>query len=277
VDSPRRAYGILKNVWDWFWKDVRHLGSGWAWFFLRELVLNRLHRGTKQPKPVRELRLAGYAHPIFYRSRSSDPKVIRHVLLYEEYAACADLPNVRLVLDCGANIGCAALYFLNRFADARIVVVEPDEANLQLCRRNLEPYGDRVRYYHAAVWSSATPLRIERGPRGEIDEWALRVAPAENGRDADVQGVDLMTLIREAGCDRIDLLKIDIEGAEAELFGHGAEAWLGRTDNLVVELHGAESERAFESAMRSYSFTRVDAGEYILCKGIAPAVTTPVP
>jgi len=43
--------------------------------------------------------------------------------------------------------------------------------------------------------------------------------------------------MRRCGLERIDLLKVDIEGAEAELLGETAEQWIGRVGCIVIELH----------------------------------------
>lgn len=196
--------------------------------------------------------------------------VMRSVLLHEEYSACAALDGVRTVIDCGGNIGCAALYFLKTFPCARVCVIEPDEGNLAICRLNLDPYGGRVRIVAGAVWPVPAQLRVERtDPTGPPLEWAYAVREAMRGESADVQGIDLESIRREVGADEIDLLKIDIEGGETALLSHElARQWLDRTRNLVIELHGPASERAFDEAMAAYDARLIPTGEYVLCAGL---------
>ena len=70
------------------------------------------------------------------------------------------LKSVSFILDLGANVGFASAYFLNCFPESRILAVEPDEGNVEMCRTNLEPYGERAQVLHGAVWSHNTRLSL---------------------------------------------------------------------------------------------------------------------
>ena len=52
-----------------------------------------------------------------------------------------------------------------------------------------------------------------------------------------IRCVSVSGVMRQMGWDRIDLLKMDIEGAEREVFGPGAQEWIHKVGVLVVELH----------------------------------------
>jgi len=56
------------------------------------------------------------------------------------------------------------------------------------------------------------------------------------------------------GKDRIDILKMDIEGAEADVLGKSADIWLNRVDLLIIELHGPEIEVAVMETLRRNRF-----------------------
>lgn len=195
------------------------------------------------------VKLAGFRHPLYFRDRSSDPLVIHQVFALREYEAVAAEPDVRYILDLGANIGCASFFFLHRYPEARAVVVEPDAGNMAVCRRNLAPFGDRVRYVQAGVWSSSAPMVVERGTFRDGAEWSFQVRPAKADETPDFHAKTVGDLIAEAGFPRVDLLKMDIEAAEAEVFRHGAVAWLPRVRTLVVELHGPHCEEAVAAAL----------------------------
>lgn len=195
------------------------------------------------------VKLAGYRHPLYFRDRSSDPLVIHQVFALREYDAVAAEPDVRYILDLGANIGCATFFFLHRYPEARAVVVEPDAGNMAVCRRNLAPFGDRVRYVQAGVWSSSDPMMVERGTYRDGAEWSIQVRPVKDGEKPDFYAKTVGDLIAEAGFPRVDLLKMDIEAAEAEVFRVGAEQWLSMVRTLVVELHGPHCEAAVAAAL----------------------------
>src|SRR5262245_62031962 len=46
----------------------------------------------------------------------------------------------RVIVDCGAHIGCTTVYFANRFPGATIYALEPEESNFELLKRNVAPY-----------------------------------------------------------------------------------------------------------------------------------------
>ncbi len=77
--------------------------------------------------------------------------------------------------------------------------------------------------------------------------------------------LDISSLISGSGHDRISILKIDIEGAEAVLFRENYELWLGFVDHIVIELHddsafGSASD-LFNNAISGYDFSISRFGE----------------
>jgi hypothetical protein len=88
----------------------------------------------------------------------------------------------------------------------------------------------RVDVVEAAAWPRPARLTLVDPGKGF---WGMRVTEDAAG---EVAAVTIPELLDRAGADRIDILKIDIEGAEAELFSENT-AWLGRVGVLVLELH----------------------------------------
>lgn len=171
-------------------------------------------------------------HPLEFRRDTSDLSVYRQVFLGLEYACVPDAAP-EFILDCGANVGYAAAYFLTRFPRAELIAVEPDPGNFKVLSRNLAPYGRRARAIHGAVWSHATRLSMAAPNYRDGEEWARQVC--EGGDE--VAAYSVADLLRVAGWDHADLLKMDIEGAEAVVFGSGTETWINRVGTMVVELH----------------------------------------
>jgi FkbM family methyltransferase len=136
------------------------------------------------------------------------------------------------ILDCGANIGLATLWFKRRFADARITAFEADPAVAALLRRNLEV--NRVRQVdvvEAAVWSSAGTVAFhsEGADSGAIDALSGGVP----GPRIQVPAVRLRDWV---SAERIDLVKLDIEGAELEVLSDCAGV-LRQVRALHLEVH----------------------------------------
>ncbi|MBV9296855.1 MAG: FkbM family methyltransferase, partial [Acidobacteriaceae bacterium] len=122
------------------------------------------------------LRVPGYSTPIVIRGgNGSDGLVFYQIFVRRDYDVVADLADPELIIDGGANIGLASLYFLNKYPNVRIIAVEPDSANLEICRQNLRPFTDRVSLVEGALWSKCGRLALERQ---ELD-WCTRVGLPE--------------------------------------------------------------------------------------------------
>ena len=169
------------------------------------------------------------------RLKTSDAAAFWQVFLETEYA----LPlarKPRTILDAGANVGFASAYFANLYPDARILALEPEESNFKLLRRNVAPYPNVVPI-QAALWSyNGTLDLLDPG----VGHWGFR---AHEGTDSStslsmgkVQARTVDDVMAEYACDSIDLLKIDIEGGEREVFAD-ASKWIDKVGVLVAELH----------------------------------------
>jgi FkbM family methyltransferase len=142
--------------------------------------------------------------------------------------------DAREIWDLGTNIGLAMAQLALRYPNARVAGIEMDARNLELCRRNVAPYGDRCEVLHAAVWSSDGEVSYSAD---DADSLAYHVdAGATNGGGTTVRSLSLNTLLAERGVDRVDYIKIDVEGAERELFRENTE-WAPAVRALKVEVH----------------------------------------
>jgi FkbM family methyltransferase len=209
------------------------------------------------------LTLPGYAHPIFLRSGTSDIPTFEQVFVSQEYDFRYPNASPRLIIDAGANVGLATVFFAQRFPTARVLAVEPDRSNYELLVRNTQPY-PRVTPIRAALWPESVPLRIENP---NDSHWAFRVSEARAIDPSEVRGVTLSELMAQAGTSMIDILKLDIEGAEKELFESKFEPWLDKVSVIVVELHDwlrAGCSTAFYRAMTRLRFSQFMCGEHIV-------------
>ena len=68
----------------------------------------------------------------------------------------------------------------------------------------------------------------------------------------------------------IDILKIDIEGAEVALFGPHAGSWLKSVRNFCVEMHSQEALDNVEECLRSFNFEYIQCGEYNVYLNLSP-------
>ncbi len=198
---------------------------------------------------VGKLRVKQVSHPIFFRYNSSDLDVFFQIFVINEYKPLTKLKNVKLILDCGANVGYSTVYFLSQFPDAHVIAIEPDKRNYELLKRNVSPYGSRVSTLCAAIWSYSTNLKVCPGQFANGCEWATVVRECEPNEEADINAYDIESILRLHHYAKIDILKIDIEGSESIVFSNNYENWINRVRVFAIELHGEACRDAFHTAL----------------------------
>lgn len=210
-----------------------------------------------------KLRSKNLTGAVYARPKSSDLAVFYQIFVFDEYRCMAGLREPRLIVDLGANVGYSSAYFLSRFKDCRVIAIEPDPDNFRQLQKNVRPYSDRITTIQAAIWPTAERLDMHHPGIGA--EWGVKVAPSNDGT---VDAVTMPQILGLAGRDRISLLKIDIEGAEIELFKSDT-SWLDAVDNLVIELHGEEAEQIFFSKIDKSRFTISRCDELTVCSTLS--------
>ena len=186
---------------------------------------------------------------IYLRTYTGDIRMFYEVFWERAYwlpSAILVMPIV--IVDAGANIGMAALYFSIIYPQARIYCIEPDAHNFKLLRENLAPEGERCVLIEAALYDrdgEVGLIRERMAYNSKVDEGADRrvVVPA----------VTMEVLLDRFQLSRIDLLKIDIEGAEDKLFS-APTAWLEKVNTILIEVHSEEAIGPIRSRMMENGF-----------------------
>jgi FkbM family methyltransferase len=251
------------GTYDWVKSVGWRAAVTWTVFRIRKRL------GFRQPAELK-IKPRWAKHPVVVRlGGSSDLSVFFQIFIFEEYACMRDIPSPGLIVDLGANVGYASAYFLNYFPNARIVSVEPDPSNFEQCRSNLAPYGDRAQVVLGAAWSKRSRLVLSRGTFGDGLDWAIQVHESEGKEDmATVDAWDVPSLMQLAGGDSIDLLKVDIEGSETEIFDSGSLSWLPKIRNICIELHGPDCEKVFFDALQDFDYDLARSGELTITRNL---------
>ncbi|MCS6935720.1 MAG: FkbM family methyltransferase [Chitinophagales bacterium] len=202
-----------------------------------------------------------YPHPVFLRPGTSDVYAFEHVFAHRCYHTPQVNPqNVSVVIDGGANAGYSAVYFAVQYPKARVISIEPSDANCQLIRLNIQGYPN-IELVHSALWKSDTYLKITNH---DVSYWAFTVSETIADDPAGFRAVSLKHIIDKYNIKSIDVLKLDIEGSELELFDADPHEWLRITRVLIVELHERLKpgcEAAFLNAIGRYAHSRTRSGE----------------
>ncbi|HYW51079.1 MAG TPA: FkbM family methyltransferase [Gemmatimonadaceae bacterium] len=244
-----------------YWTGVRNLGAFGAGSYLYRQATLRLG----QSKTMFALRSRYACAPLWCRPDSSDVDVFKQIFCHREYRCLDAVRHAELIVDCGANVGFASAYLLTRFPGASVIAIEPDAANYAVLQRNLQPYGSRATTVQSGVWSEPCGLVMSGEKFGDGREWSCTVRRARADEKPTMIAIDLGALLRASGRGRISVLKVDIEGAEVEVFRVGRCDWLSHVDNIVIELHGPEAERIFRAAIHGRGFHTFQCDELTVC------------
>jgi FkbM family methyltransferase len=181
------------------------------------------------------------------RPFAGDLFVLYEVLAFNAYHIAPSLlppDNVRVVVDCGANIGITSLFLAARYPGATILSVEPHPENFALLKTNVARVPRILPIRACVTGASQSAVRFTT----HQPAWGNRIATDDHG--VLVPAITIEELCKQTGIEKIDLLKLDIEGAEEQVLENGT--FLARTEQIIVELHGHYGFQCFQRDIAPY-------------------------
>jgi FkbM family methyltransferase len=169
---------------------------------------------------------------VVIRKGTTDIEVFEAIFVRRTYHFPVDI-KPKLIIDGGAYVGYSSLYFSLKYPQAKIIAVEPEDSNFEVLEKNTRNVPN-IRRIKAGLWYKNAPLKIRDFGAGH---WSFRTEEAEETEEFGLQGITVSSLLEDSGFDRIDVLKLDIEGAEKEIFGRDCEPWLRKVNILAAEIH----------------------------------------
>jgi len=183
--------------------------------------------------------IPGSNYEVGLRISTTDVPTFEQVFVRCDYESSEMPDSAATIVDLGANIGLATVFFGTKYPAAKILAVEPDEDNFALLTANTAALGSRVQKQPAAAWIKDGYINLHREDEQghSLGAWGGQVSEAAGRSSRKTPCYKMTTLLENAGFDEVDILKVDIEGAELELFSQGAEEWLPRVKLVIVEMH----------------------------------------
>jgi FkbM family methyltransferase len=220
------------------------------------------------------------SHPLQFYIRtgvSSDVLVFSQVFKAKEYEPLVNEIReqkkeaaIQFIIDAGANVGYTSVLLKHAFPSAFLLAVEPDSENAEQIRKNLSI--NKVDHYlilQGGLWSTECWLQLKK-ERGSGKQWAFYVVQSD--RPTDLKAYSLPSLLNKYTYPTIDILKIDIEGSEAELFKDEATimAVLQRTRFLAIEIHDDLADRQWIYAvLKKCNFSLSEHGELTIATNLS--------
>lgn len=257
----------------------KKIGSDWTSRFL--LLQQAIRRGlavrnrawyariiAEQTTTIFNLNLP---NPVQLHLRTQDMPMLFEIFKREDYRLPIQksLSSAAVVVDLGANIGLASVFFQqNYFPNARFILVEPSPKNLAVLGENTVSALQNAEIAPVAISNKQGMVKIDDHEVG----FNVHILPKrnENTKGANVGdnlaeipnpkseihkviALTMSKLLEDLHIKRIDLLKIDIEGAEKAVLAD-AKAWLPKVDMLIVELHGDYLETDLRADIEPFGF-----------------------
>lgn len=208
---------------DLFWKYLIQLGPINLFDYVSQRYL--------QKKDILFIKHPKLTFRIALRNGTNDVGLFAEIFIFQEYNV--DLQGkVETIIDCGANIGLASLYFLSKYPGASIIALEPEKENFECLQRNLINY-PTVTCLNKGIWNKSSLLKVTNTEKGNL---AFIVEETTGATGNTIEGISVSDLMTEFEIKDIDILKVDIEGSEEQVFLSNVD-WLPKVRMIFCEIH----------------------------------------
>jgi len=192
-------------------------------------------------------------HPFWLREKNIDIGIFKAIIIREEYKVPVK-QDAKTIIDGGANIGMTSIYLANKYPDAQIVSIEAGADNFEMLKQNVAAYKNITPIY-GAIWGKETNLKFVDTGRGNT---LYQVHETDEVTADSVKAYTVNGIKTQMGWQTIDILKLDVEGAEMSIFATKPGEWLPVTKLIMVETHDRyvkDCAKTIWKALEPYNFS----------------------
>jgi FkbM family methyltransferase len=205
------------------------------------------------------------------KSPSSDFEVFKQVYVLKEYLPVVNAYNENFsnkdnyclnIIDAGSNIGLTSLFFVDFFDSPNIICIEPEQENFRVLEFNLNRNrSSKIVKINGAVWSFNCKIKIISDFR-DASSWSFRVEESDSSEA--ISAYSINQLIADNNFEILDILKIDIEGSEKQVFTSTTSNldFLKITKCIAIEIHDEfDCREEIYNILIEYGFVLHNEGE----------------
>jgi FkbM family methyltransferase len=198
------------------------------------------------------------SYRMIVRGGTSDPRCLRQIFQSNCYPLL-NLGKSPNILDLGANVGYSSAYFAHHYPQANVIAVEPDVSNFSILEKNVKRY-PRVVPIHCAIGAKDGFANVVKS---DVSAWAYQFAPVKSTPPSTaVRAVSISNLMNQFEVEHWDLVKIDIEGMERDLFSANL-SWMDHVSYVIIEVHRSCWHDVF-AAFAKYEYDAWLSGENMI-------------
>jgi FkbM family methyltransferase len=175
-------------------------------------------------KKLKHVNISG--HRVGFEKRVEMMHAYRELFIGNIYAFPASTANP-LIIDCGAHIGTSVVFFKQLYPGSRIIAFEPDPESFRLLQHNTKTF-QQVTLEQKAVWTHNNGVNFDN--RGDMSSAIVEGEPKQGP-------LTPSTRLRDYLKEPVDMLKLDIEGAEVAVL-YDCKDLLRNIKHLFIEFHG---------------------------------------
>lgn len=216
-------------------------------------VVFNLYFQKKKKNSIICISVKNFNHKIYLRTQTSDIQTFSDLIIgSHNHLDKIQLNKPEIIVDAGANIGITTVIYAKKFPNAHIYAIEPEASNYDILKKNTGKYSN-ITILQSALWYKHEKLTIKNS---NADKWAFAMMPAQTETDS-VDSITLDDLFSITKSNTIDYLKIDVEGAEKEIFENAAISNLKKIKMIGIELH----DRIVEGCSKAF-YARISQLNY---------------
>jgi FkbM family methyltransferase len=192
----------------------------------------------------------------FRTGNLSDLIVAQYVFLKNHHHPTHQLRPNPIIIDLGANIGFTINDFNLLYPSSRVIGVELDANNYNICLANTSSLKN-VKVYHCGIWHENTIVRYDANLKN--DAFSINNGTGLNLDSLkEVEAITMNELLKREKIELVDYLKVDIEGAEKEIFSAKDLEWLKKINSINIEVHHKEDSETIKNALVRHGFRIVN-------------------
>lgn len=208
------------------------------------------------------------------REKTKDLETFGEIFLSNIYNI--DLPIIPLtIIDAGANVGLATIFFRIKYKQSKIVSIEIEKNNIEMIKKNTK-FLKNIEIIEKSLYNKKSFFKI-CDPFNATNSFQIKEV-LEND-NYDIESITLDDILRNQNWETIDILKIDIEGSEKQLFDSNYENWLPKTKIIMIETHDRMFPKCSYTVMNTinkYNFILYTTNEGTLIYYNLDFITIPI-
>jgi FkbM family methyltransferase len=155
--------------------------------------------------------------------------------------------KIKIIFDLGANIGIESVRFRKLFPLAQIISIEPNKSNFEILKKNLSQH-NFIKYFNLAIWNNKTKLKLKSYGNSstsfsyeELKSLSKNESTLMSNDEIFVDAETIDNLMKTLSISEIDILKIDVEGAEKYIFDNSSDKWISKINIIIAECPDKEA------------------------------------